>query len=269
MDQTSPLDAKTNILFEHRPGPIRTGSVNLLPFNEASQQPGFISVFGMTKEAQGHIRACNNTAGLRGLPLYTDLIYLDFDDAENDAADTETTLQRLGLRYEVYSTGRAGRFHFHVPCVPATRTDLPMRVAAWIGQNFKGYDPKIYMTSGVIRTVGTFHSKAPGKFKHLLHEADGETIDIMKATKDVMPKVYLGVGDSDVEAAEVLQSLWVEPCFEGGRNRQVYRRAYLAKIAGIDMPEAEELLRTWNELMVHPPLKDGEVITTVRSAYRG
>lgn len=258
-----------NILYESRSGPVRNGSVILLPFNEASQRPGFVSVFGFTKETVDHIRACNNTAGMRGLPLYTDLIYLDFDDNEAGAQHAEDTLDEMGISYEKYSTGRVGRYHFHIPCSPILRSDLPLRVGSWVEQNFTGYDASLYKTSGVIRTNGTFHSKAPGKFKHLLHSVEGAIVDIMKETKDVMPKVYTGAGDTDAEAAEVLERLWLEPCFEGGRNRQVYRRAYLAKLAGKGVAETEELLRMWNELMVHPPLREGEIITTVRSAYRG
>ncbi len=271
MDQTLPLDVKTEEwLYEHRSGPIRTGTVHLLPFSEAIQLPGFISSFGFPSSTADYIREVNNTAGMRGMQLSTELLYIDFDDAENDAADAETTLQKLGLKYELFSTGRIGRYHFHVPCVALTRSDLPMRVADWVSQNFKGYDPKIYMTSGVIRTPGTYHSKQPGKFKHSIHVEDGAILDLMKATKDVMPKVYIGAanGDQDADAEQLFQGSLIEPCYEGGRNRQVYRRAYLARLAGYQMREAEDLLRSWNEMMVYPPLREGEVLTTVRSAYR-
>lgn len=246
------------------------GQVNLLPFNAAIQLPGFISSFGMPFSTAEFIRSTNSTSGMRGMQLFTDLLYIDFDDAENDAADAETTLQRLGLQYELFSTGRVGRYHFHVPCNPLTRSDLPMRVAEWVSQNFNGYDPKIYMTSGVIRTPGTFHAKAAGQRKHLVHSEEGATLDLMTATKTMMPKVFTGsTGEVDMDAGQIFDGLMIEPCHEGGRNRQVYRRAYLAKLAGKQLHEAEDLLRAWNEMMVYPPLREGEVLTTVRSAYRG
>lgn len=269
MDPTLPSESMIKVLFEHRFNQVRSGSVNLLPYEAAHTQPGFISVFGYPEEAQQHILGTNTTAGLRGVPLYCDLIYLDFDDNEQGAADAEHTLQRLGLHYELFSTGRPGRYHFHIPAAPLLRSDVPFRVMSWVTQNFHGTDNSLYKTSGIIRTEGTFHNKAPGKRKEWLRTGEGCLVDIMTATRDVMPRVFTAQDSSDAEAAEVLENLWVEPCYEGGRNRQVYRRAYLAKIAGIDLCRAEELLKSWNELMVHPPLYEGEVVTTVRSAYRG
>lgn len=253
-------------LYEHRSGLQRGGNPTLLPLDEAITRPGYISVFAYPPEAQAMIKANGGTFGLRGVPLSASVIYLDFDDNDPAADAAETKLQEMGLGYERHFTGNRG-FHFHIRCLAVSRLDLAYRVKAWVASNFPGADPSLYKTSGVIRTPGTFHHKSPGKTKHLVSSGEGKLLDLMAA--DIVTQIprYVSL-DTDTDAAAALDRLWLEPAYSGGRNQEIYRRAFLCRMSGMLLEDAEEALQIFNELMVNPPLPTSEVISATRSAFR-
>jgi hypothetical protein len=253
------------MLHEHRAGLQRSSAVILLPFEEAIERPGYISVFSYPPETVTQIRETGTTAGLRGLPLSCKLVYLDVDDNDAAADAAEAKLQEMGLGYERYSSGNRG-FHFHIPCEEIVRVDTPHRVKVWVQANFQGVDDSLYKTSGIIRTPGTFHHKKPGSRKTLVSSGTGKILDLLAAEVPA-PVSYVSL-DEDADAAAVLDWLWMEPSFSGGRNREIYRRAFLCRLAGYDRDEAEGLLLNYNVHMVRPALSPHEVITTARSAYR-
>ncbi len=255
-------------LYESRSGLTRSSTVSLLPWAQAMETAGYISCWGYPELTQKVIRDQGSTSGLMGLPLYTDLLYLDIDDAPETVGLVENYLQEQGWGYELYNSGSRG-VHFHLPCSPITRTDLPMIIRRWVTQHFpfKGVDESLYKTSGIIRTPGTFHHKSPGSQKRFLRGCEGSEVDVLATLAEAPIPRSVSLGD-DREAAEILSGLWLEYADEGGRNHQIYRRAYLARLAGLTPDEAEGLLLTYNELMVNPSLPEREVIATMRSAFR-
>ncbi len=260
---------KCTVKYEHRSGLSRGGSARLMTKGDALGTAGYISVWGYPALTEKVIEDQGSTSGLMGLPLFTDLLYLDIDDAPETVDAVEDQLQRLGWAYEMYDSGNRGA-HFHIPCVEVTRTDLPMLVKRWVAHYFpyKGVDDSLYKTSGIIRTEGTFHHKRPGAQKRFVGAYEGSMVDLLATLPDAPMPRAVNLGE-DREAGEILSMLWLDPATEGGRNHQIYRRSYLARLAGIEMGDLEDMLLTYNELMVSPPLPEREVLATMRSAYRG
>lgn len=260
------MQHKHSLLYEHRASLQRTGPLLLLPFEEAIERPGYVSCFGFGQESVEQIRASGTTAGLRGKPLGTRLIYLDIDDNDPAADAAEAKLEALGLSYERYESGNRG-WHFHIPCGEILRVDIPYLVKSWATTNFSGVDDSLYKTSGIIRTPGTFHHKRPGSRKQLVSSGSGKILDLLAAEVPIPTQGFVHL-DEDLDASAALDRLWLEQSFSGGRNREIYRRAFLCRMSGHTMDEAIGVLLEYNGMMVNPPLGAQEVITATRSAYR-
>lgn len=262
--QRSP-SSQPELLYESRAGLQRTGPLVLLPFEEAIQRTGYISVFGYHPETVAKIRETGTTAGLQGSLFGTEMVYLDIDDNPAAADAAERTLTEMELQYTRYFSGSRG-FHFHIPCELVIRADVPYRAKSWATKHFPGVDLSIYKTSGIIRTPGTWHHKKQGGRKTLVSQGRGLLLDLLG--EEYTPPIKYVSLDEDADAAAALDRLWLEPVTSGGRNQEIYRRAFLCRMAGMVFDEAVGQLLGFNQLMVHPPLPHGELTATVRSAYR-
>ena len=173
--------------YEFRRAKNRSGSPVLLSPDEFTGRAGFISMFGFNDQAEEFIASGRSTAGVDRFPLYSDRLYVEFDD--NAAAEDKAInkLKELGYKFCVYHTGNRGH-HIHIPITPVERTGLHHYMKAVATAMFKGCDEGIYKATGIIRIPGTVHASTGNKMVKV-YEHDGKVMDI----DDHRPRSYVPV----------------------------------------------------------------------------
>jgi hypothetical protein len=233
---------------------------------------GFQSVYGYPDDTADVIRQQSGTFGLDGLSLYSDVLFLDFDNKPDSVIDA--VAQQLSPYYYCqYNTGGRG-YHFHVAIVPMLGPDIWQHQKTWVRKNFPAADLSLYKTSGVIRRPGTFHSKHPGQFKHLVRENSGDILNIPVSETTVRPMFHMEYCPEDPEyireKTEILDNLLFKTVSEGtvGRNGHVFKIACVCRELGKSPGQAIAILEAWNTGYCQPPLKLTGLINTIQSAYR-
>jgi len=255
------------IKYEYRSQLIRFGAPHLLPNGVAQSIVGFSSVYGFPEETATCITTIESIKGIQGLPLYSDTLYLDIDNSEF-IPEVEAVLRNKGVGFSKYTTGNRG-CHFHVPCEPVISPILPSIHKAFVENWFPGADLSLYKYSGIIRNVGTWHIKNPGRRKELLEEVPGKLLVL-----DILPpknrsKTFLVYEElDDTEADFQLGCMLLRNISEGKRNNTLFMMAFLAKTAGYDTEEATDILWGYNCSHVSPPIECQEFKTIIKSCYR-
>lgn len=260
------------IKYEYRRSLKRSGKPILKTKEECLKGQGFISTYGYPEEVQKVIEENKGTYGLQGMSVVSDLIYIDIDDNPEAAALTDLVLMDMGISYTMYLSGSPDSFHFHIPIVRMEGPNVPAIHKQWVLENFKGVDESIYRTSGIIRISGTYHKKHPGNFKYPVDTTTGKILDLTdykKKSECVIPKFTMKVEvDKEMLESRFNQMLFTRD-YSDSRNGYVFRLAAMAKDIGFSFDEALEKIEIYNDLMVDPQLKHGELRATVNSAYRG
>jgi len=260
------------IKYEYRRSLKRSGKPILKTREECLDGQGFISTYGYPEEVQKVIEENKGTYGLQGMPVVSELLYIDVDDNVIAARGIDHILQAMGITYAVCDSGSPDSFHFHIPIVRMEGPNVPAIHKQWMSEHFKGYDDSIYKTSGIIRIEGTYHKKYPGRIKQLAYKIEGEKLDLTNyKTKSecVIPKFRMKVeSDPEILESRFNQMLFTRD-YSDSRNGYVFRLAAMAKDIGYSFDEALEKIEIYNNMMVDPQLKHGELRATVNSAYRG
>jgi hypothetical protein len=251
------------MLYEYRNSLERFTKPNLMPFWKASGQPGFISVFGFPGETANVIINQGSTKNLDNLPLHSDTLYLDFDSDEG-IESAINYITNNNLQAEIYTTGNRGK-HIHIPIMPITLIGLANKLKGYVASTFPGADLSIYKPTGIIRNVGTWHSKNPGHRKELIEVIPGFILDPKLKESSHTFKIFKK--DTVEDADNILTQLLLAPIQEGNRNNKVYNLTYLARESGITKQEASNLLTEYNRNYVLPPLRDRELLTIINSCY--
>jgi hypothetical protein len=255
------------IYREYRAGLRRSGKPILLPVEEIYDRMGFISVYGFDQDTKDIIDAQGGTYGLRGQNLYSNLLYIDIDDNDALAVVVRDTLLEMQVTFDMYHTGGRG-WHFHIPIEPMSGPDVAYRQKRWVAHHFPGTDISLYKTSGIIRLPGTYHSGHPGNRK-MLHRRN--KANLLKIDLSDLP-VTVGkwqVEESDYDTEAILDSLLMKEASLGGRNNAIYARAMLFAKLNEPLEDAVRVLTVYNDSLVHPPVSPNELMTTIKSAYRG
>lgn len=260
------------IKYEYRRSFKRSGKPILKTKEECLEGQGFMSTYGYPEEVQKVIEENRGTYGLKGMSVYSDLLYIDIDDDKVAAQDVDTILKGIGIRYAVCESGSPDSFHFHIPIVPMLGPNVPAIHLQWVSEHFTEFDASIYKTAGIIRIEGTYHKSHPGKIKQVVYKVDGELLDLTnyKTKSEVAIPKFRMKTDTDPERLESLfnQMLFTRD-YSDSRNGYVFKLAAMAKDIGYSFDEALEKIEVYNDLMVDPQLKPRELRATVSSAYRG
>lgn len=247
-------------LVEIRPATTRTGPVVLVPYKDRYNYVGFTGLYGLGTEAAARVQESRSTAGLSGLPVFSDTLYVDFDDCPEAA---ERMIKELeGYQFEVYDSGNRS-IHLHISLVPMYGGDVPSAQKVWMEKHYPEADLSIYRTSGMYRLPGTYHSKNRGCKKELISRHEGKPLKIERYSMPiVIPK------DCDEDAEEILDRLLSSPTREGERNTKLYKICISLRNSGTGYFEAERLVKLWNKYECSPALTEGEVMKTLHWAYR-
>lgn len=256
-------------LLEIRPTVNRTGRPKLVPYNDRYNYTGFTSVYGYTEAAAGHIENTNSTRGLSQFPVYSDVLYVDFDNNEEAAEQFKVlTLEAQGYTFDMYHSG--GRsIHFHIPIEPMYGLNVPHSQKLWMESNAPEADMSIYRHSGLYRLPGTYHAKNPGKKKDLICKHDGMyTLRI-----ENRPRVAVSTIDDEVAEKgeayfhDILGKLLNTTIASGGRHPHAYKITMAARSSGKDETYARRLLGMWNNDNCHPPKEDWELDKLIKWVY--
>lgn len=255
------------IKFEYRPHLFRYGDPQLLPRDVARGIVGFSSVYGFPEETYKCIEEAGSIKDIYGLPLYSDILYLDYDSDEG-VEEARQILLKMGIAFERFTTGNRG-CHFHIPIIEMVGPLVPTLQKSYVDQTFPHADLSIYKYTGIIRNTGTWHLKNPGKRKATIEQVSGKklSIDLTPPKDRSQTRVFFMDLEPD-EADIILGEKLLRPIHEGGRNNGIYMLTYMAKTAKYNKQEVSELLWKYNCEMVVPPLDEREFKSIINSCYR-
>lgn len=249
----------SDLVVEIRSTVRRVGPVKLVPLEEVYNYRGFRSAFAFPTETTAIILEQQSTQGLRGLPVYADTIFMDFDGPGFDAF--RTTLQSGGLAYQEYHSG--GRsIHFHIPIVPALGVWLPGAVKQWIRERTSSADVSFVHSAGMYRLPNTYHPKYPGKRKTLVDEQQGTRVSLAP------PLIHVSTGPiGDADETAVL-ALMTQRRGEGRRRPHLWLLATTAAEAGLPLESTIEHALWWSERFSDPPHDPETVRRQCELAYQ-
>lgn len=253
---------------EHRTQVKRLGKIHLVPVTEIQNHFGFRSVYGYNLTTKEHIEVINSTKGLYGVDLYSDTLFLDFDDAPEAADKFEQYLIISNTMYTKWDSGNRS-IHYHIPLLePMIGPNVARIQKNWVSKNAPGADLSFYQPAGMYRLPGTYHHKNPGHCKRLLHEADGNKLSIpleVPSWHFEQPVMQLDLEDEDYY--RILANLITTNIYEGERNRHVWKITKTCANLGMDAYRALDEANFWNKTRCHPALPSDEICHVVRGVY--
>jgi hypothetical protein len=241
----------------------RSGPPRLVPLDEVGQHTGFRSIVCYDEATAERIRADGGTKGLRGVPVYADTLFMDFDNIE--PVEFRKWLIASNLAFEEWDTGNRS-VHFHIPMTPVFGSWVPDAMRAWVVANSpEKADTSFYHAAGQYRLPLTFHYKSPGKIKQLVYRREGELLTLTAPPPKV--RAFSMHEDPETHSAQFFVML-LAPMGTGGRHLYVWRLAMCGAKAGMEFDETLKHLEWWNGRMCTPPLEPYILIKQCESAYQ-
>jgi len=247
--------------IEIRTGLRRSGKPRLVPLEQANSFTGFRSTFAFDDEVADIIRIQGGTAGLRGMPVYCDTIFMDFDG--HDPAEFRDWIRSSGIGHQEFSSGNRS-IHYHIPIVPVFGSWVPDAVKRWTLKHAPSADVSFVHQSGMYRLPGTFHHKNPGACKSLLFEMSGDPVVLTEPQE----KQHAPIA-RDIEVSE--EYLFTELTSKrgaGDRSLHLWKLATIAAKLGRNETETMDLLVWWNNMNCNPPHNDDVLSRQLNSAYK-
>lgn len=258
-----------NWKVEHRPQVRRLGKIRLTQPDTLTDCFGFRSVYAFPEDMVEYIIANNSTRGLHGCELYSDTLFLDFDDVPEAADAFEDYLITSNTLYEKYDSGNRS-VHYHIPLAePMIGPNVPQMQKLWVKKHAPEADISFYQPAGMYRLPGTYHPKNPGHCKRMLtSKTDGKRLFIeeMPEFKHI-PMPMASVDDDAGEYYTILARLVTSEGSEGGRNSHIWKITKTCANLGFDAQRALAEASFWNQQKCSPSLPAEEIIQVVRGVY--
>lgn len=255
------------IKFEIRPSVVRSGRAKLVNYDDRFNHLGFISVYGYAEDAQQAINQTGTTKKLSKFPVYSDILFVDFDDNEEAAEEFKIYLDSKTYSYDMYHSG--GRsIHFHIPIEPMYGVTVPQAQKSWMENHAPSADMTIYRHSAIYRLPGTYHAKNPGKKKELLYSSKAENILYIENRPIVHTPKNMALDDLNVEEAhDILGKLLNTKVEAGNRHKHAFKIATMSKLSDKNRDYSLHLLTRWNENNCFPPKYDWELEKLISWVY--
>jgi hypothetical protein len=236
------------INYEFRTNKIRYGSPKLM--ESPDRQYTYRSLYGYGPETTKMIETNGNTRGLKGQPVFSDLIIIDCDTGEEGLV-VQNRLEALGVNFEQWLTGNRG-CHFHIPIEPMYGTDVIWSQTLWLTDIglWDVIDTSIYREGGQIRVPGAVHEKT-GRVKEKVRTVEGDKprIPIKKQPNTPVQSNHV---PGTPEAKEEYRRNLLYRRSEGGRHTHMYILWRRGIEAGLDLETIKEDIRKWNEERAEP-----------------
>lgn len=235
-----------SLWVEVRAAVRRSGPPKLVPLSEVGKYTGFRSVFAYPKEVAEKILEQGGSYGLRGVPVFADTLFMDFDNY--DPAEFVAWLREQGYAFDLYDSGNRS-VHIHIPITPLFGSWVPAALKAWTEEHAPRADTSFLHPAGQYRLSGTFHSKNPGRCKTLLESVQGRVLEIAQPeAEDAEPQEFAPEESPTQFYASLLQS-----APEGRRRPRAFSLAVAGLKSGHDSDEVLTLLQWWNSRYCNPP----------------
>jgi hypothetical protein len=232
---------------------------------------GFISTYFYTKDLLEFFVKNKGVKGLTkaGLPCWSPVLFLDFDDCYEDAMEFYKLLVDNNISHSAYHSG--GRsVHFHVARKSPPSFFLPHSDSEFISRVAPKADRCLYQHGRVFRLPGTLHHLT-GEPKRLLKTEEGREIYkvgveplIIDITEPDNREVVSVVSSS----VSLFEDSFVLSCLmgasKGHRNKTMFMLAKNLCDKGLSSSFIIEFLNQVN-LVNNPPLSKDEMESLVRS----
>jgi hypothetical protein len=238
----------------------RTGKPKLILLADQHKHTGFRSVYAYTAEVAEEIMADGGTKFMRGTPVYSDTLFMDFDD--HDPTEFRELLISNGVAFEEWDSGNRS-VHFHVPIVPMYGPHVPNSQRAWVKKHAPTADISFYHPAGQYRLPNTYHAKAAGKCKRLVAEHEGATLQIDMIEPSKMSSFSVTEGNEEDFFANLLVKQE-----SGHRRPHIWLLATMAAESGVAFDTAVDCIRWWNDKFCIPSHEDEVIVKQTESAYR-
>jgi len=210
----------------------------------------FRSTFDYPTEVAQKIRDAGNTAGLKGLPVSCDTIYIDVDNNE-DIEEVRDKLVGAGWAVDEYSTGNRGA-HFHIPLGKRiTGVNVIYTVTSWLKQQLIWHliDTSIYREGGQYRLETAIHTKT-GNSKKLVNEFDGNLLELEMQEPPTEPLIVY-VPEEEKTRRDFNMNLLLKRGV-GQRHTHLWICWKSGVRAGLTYEELTKALISWNERQDEP-----------------
>lgn len=243
---------------EVRPTLRRFGKPRLVPLNEVYNYRGFRSVFAFDDTTKALIDSTGSTSNLRGIDVYADTLFFDFDD--HDPVYFRQYLRTSGLRHSEWTSG--GRsVHFHLDLAPIYGFWVPAACKAWTKQHAPTADTSFLHATGVYRLPFTFHAKHAGRRKELVYSQDGTSLVLSQPQERPITRIAVtGSVDDFFFLLTAHKGI-------GHRSPHIWLLATTAAECGMDIHKALNHIREWNAVQAVPQT-DLVIIKQTECAYR-
>lgn len=208
----------SDLFIELTYGTVHSAS-SVRPFLQADldNHLGFRSVYMFGKEAYNKIKETNSLRGLSKLPVYSDTLFVDFDDGSESIEQFKKVMTTSNIAWKMYFSGKKG-FHFHIPIEPMWGRYVPYSQKQFIlGLGFNTADTSIYKHTGLFRMPGTFHQDT-GAEKSLVEEFEGNKLRIPYIEPELEFQVVEGATASLTAALTAGHHAIVDEPGPGGRH---------------------------------------------------
>lgn len=221
---------------------------------------GFRSVYAYSDEVKARIEATGKTSDLGGVSVYSDTLFVDFDNQVVAAEQFRLWLIDESCAFSVWDSGNRS-YHFHVPIIPMEGSEVPYSQRFWMKEQTPHADVSFYHQAGQFRLPYTQHEKT-GQRKYLVNSYDGNRLEIemQRPPRIASPASQISGGDF---FAHLMHGKG-----EGGRRIYVWRLAMLALNEGLSYDDALRHILWWNDRYCQPPLLDSTVVAKVAEVYK-
>jgi hypothetical protein len=192
------------------------------PFSlsDLEKHKGFRSVYLYGVEAYKKICETGAVRNLNKFPVYSDTLFIDFDDGDKSIETLKTILDKSGIAWEMYFSGRKG-YHFHIPIEPMWGVHVPYSQKQFVrGLGLDTADTSIYKHTGLFRTPGTYH-KVTGEKKALVDSSKGNVLRVPYIEPEDTFEVVQGTVASLTAALNTANHIILDEPGAGGRHNSL------------------------------------------------
>jgi len=210
----------------------------------------FYSMYNFTGEVLSQVRASKSTAGLQGLKMNSNILFIDLDSHEEaDRAKVREALK--DYYYEEYFSGSKG-YHWHVRHQDVTSEHLVHSHKEFIKDlGIEDIvDTSIYRESGIIRIPDSIH-ETTGKKKEFLFCNEGKE-DLELPIKKSPPWLTEHTEEGTEEAKLRYKRNLLRKVDVGGRHRHFYILYCSGRAAGRSPSEIMEDIQWYNDRLSDP-----------------
>ena len=208
----------------------------------------FVGMYGYNGGTLAKVQLANSTAGLRGMPVAADLLYIDVDSLREEVLE-QVRIALKDYQYFEYFSGSKGS-HFQLPHQMIDSANLVNSHKEFVQSLGLGHlvDMSIYRESGIIRVEGSVHEKT-GIKKHLLHINNGKKL---KLPIVVMPPWEIPEMETSVEEELKYRQNLLRDVGVGGRHRHFYILFQNGRRAGRTSSEIMNDIQWYNRRLKDP-----------------